>query len=1288
MRLRALLALAILLAKHDGVESQTNTTSATKIGAFKSHRSTYNSTLAEQSLMEIYDFTAEYLDQFDMSVEPCNNFNQFVCAKRSANNSNFIFYVKDILNSQLEGKQDDLDLIFVKLHNYSRSALQKFKDAVSTDEKKKQFIADEIFYFQEVTGVQNSIYNSTLNETDWSVDEALFGKTAGYLKRNLNADFLFNFSVKTVHKPNKNLDIYLDQQFDSTFNWNSSKLNICDEQLERLERFHKILHSTTGLNDVWEYVGRVEGFDRYENVPFLTYLLSLTDKFPRHIRDAVKFFTYVKDPEFLNKRMDIKRMKKEFDDDKSFKQTVHNYLTLVFKTRLEDQQIAVKAVYESRKERLQILERFNELTQRIKTEMKNLIIRLKGLENEERTKLLEKLDQTDPYFNGLFENYAEQEAAFKDQIDSLPEEEHLFNLFHLQIDNTFQESLNATNENQKHAIPLPIDVIPVDKNASFSIFTSLLQFDNMPDEIWYASVGPEIALKLWHPSGNKNIQELIDKQFKCFEEEYNETEIGLFPGDVEVRKAKTGLAVNEQIALKALHAALSSRISDYAIELEKCYQEDGDFYNEIYSTLKWDRLNEFSGAFQCSNEKRFGRCSLLEFGQAVETPPHWSLNIPPLQNNQTSPVLELLSRQIESHINIELNPCDSFFEYACSNVQTGSFVELEVNKFEHLEKSLMKSVKNSDPTLVKYMKKLYQKCIKDKGFTDPAFEDDQLFEFFHPLADVADLKGLTWTHGKMESKHLFVKRFFQTLGYLQRLGIASFINLEVLKLGNETILNIGYNPLQLILINERSSERRQTYWEKLKELGFAIGDVEEAMHSSDLFRAAMHLYSEKVIENPEDLVDRHLKASIVDFWRVLFDKDLPENDTIQLGASPAFLLLTETNSKLQTGAFNTLIEDALFYALDEYESTDCVGFVEKAASVSLARMVIEVRFPTKSQQDEFQNQLERYTQALKLAFRGMINQVNWMNEESKQTARRKLDNMKHMTAFTPFYTDDEIMEDVSKENKFNVEHPIKFKYFDNQLMQFRQTVFDEQSLFPMMDMLIPNAFYMQYGNQMNMLLGILDAPVYHPDYPVAAIFGQLGFAVGHEMIHGFDNSGIFFDENGKQLEEPWIDEPAVEKFNQVSDCIKKQYGDMCQTNDDGLKECIDAKETIGENIADNGGIRASYRAYRNWVSTAGDNVRLIGPLASQLTSDQLFFIRYAQFWCTGGRFTGNFLNGNDDEHSPHQARVDGVLANFPAFGEAFNCPADSVYGRNGHCQVWSDDIQSHLIDIYSTNKET
>ena len=132
--------------------------------------------------------------------------------------------------------------------------------------------------------------------------------------------------------------------------------------------------------------------------------------------------------------------------------------------------------------------------------------------------------------------------------------------------------------------------------------------------------------------------------------------------------------------------------------------------------------------------------------------------------------------------------------------------------------------------------------------------------------------------------------------------------------------------------------------------------------------------------------------------------------------------------------------------------------------------------------------------------------------------------------------------------------------------------------------------------------GILQKPFFHPQYPMYLNYGSMGSIMGHELAHGFDNSGREYDEKG--ILNQWWDQKTIDDFNKASECIVNQYSKFNVSD-----ESINGKLTLGENIADNGGLRASFNAYKQWSSVHGEEKAM--PLLN-MNTDQLFFISFAQ----------------------------------------------------------------------------
>lgn len=205
-----------------------------------------------------------------------------------------------------------------------------------------------------------------------------------------------------------------------------------------------------------------------------------------------------------------------------------------------------------------------------------------------------------------------------------------------------------------------------------------------------------------------------------------------------------------------------------------------------------------------------------------------------------------------------------------------------------------------------------------------------------------------------------------------------------------------------------------------------------------------------------------------------------------------------------------------------------------------------------------------------------------------------------------------------------------------------------------------NAYYNPSANEIVFPAGILQAPFFDAGFPRAMNFGAIGMVVGHELTHGFDDDGRKFDGTGK-MHEWWAPEVA-ERFEERTACVVEQYN---QYDVPGGK--LNGELTLGENIADMGGIKQTYRAYKAWAEKNGAEEGKAG-----FTPEQLVFLGFAQSWCTEATPEYAAMLAKVDSHSPGKYRVNGSLVNTPEFGEAFGCevgtpmrpPEDEI------CEVW------------------
>jgi putative endopeptidase len=206
-----------------------------------------------------------------------------------------------------------------------------------------------------------------------------------------------------------------------------------------------------------------------------------------------------------------------------------------------------------------------------------------------------------------------------------------------------------------------------------------------------------------------------------------------------------------------------------------------------------------------------------------------------------------------------------------------------------------------------------------------------------------------------------------------------------------------------------------------------------------------------------------------------------------------------------------------------------------------------------------------------------------------------------------------------------------------------------------------NAYYNPLNNEMVFPAGILQPPFFSKDFPAAMNYGGMGMVMGHELTHGFDDEGRKFDAQGRLTE--WWEPSVSEKFESRAQCIDDQYSSY--EVQPGLK--LNGKLTLGENIADNGGIKQAYNAYKAYEAAHPGSEK---AAVEGLTNDQLLFVGFAQTWCSIATPQIEQMLVTVDPHSPPKFRVNGPLSNYNEFWETFSCAEGTHMHPAKPCEVW------------------
>ncbi|XP_056649334.1 phosphate-regulating neutral endopeptidase PHEX isoform X1 [Monodelphis domestica] len=344
----------------------------------------------------------------------------------------------------------------------------------------------------------------------------------------------------------------------------------------------------------------------------------------------------------------------------------------------------------------------------------------------------------------------------------------------------------------------------------------------------------------------------------------------------------------------------------------------------------------------------------------------------------------------------------------------------------------------------------------------------------------------------------------------------------------------------------------------------------------------------------------------------------------------------------------------------------CVNFIESALPYVAGKMFVDVHF-----QEDKKEMMEELIEGVRWAFIDMLDKENeWMDAGTKRRAREKARAVLAKVGYPKFIMNDTYVNEDLKAMKFS-----ESDYFGN-VLQTRKYL--AQSDFFWLRKEVPktewftnpttvNAFYSASTNQIRFPAGELQKPFFWGTaYPRSLSYGAIGVIVGHEFTHGFDNNGKKYDKNGNL--DPWWSTDSEEKFKEKTKCMVSQYSSYYWKKA-GLN--VKGKRTLGENIADNGGLREAFRAYRKWINDKRQGVEEDLLPGIKFTNNQLFFLSYAHVRCNSYRPEAAREQIQIGAHSPPQFRVNGAVSNFEEFQKAFNCPINSTMNRGTEsCRLW------------------
>jgi putative endopeptidase len=300
----------------------------------------------------------------------------------------------------------------------------------------------------------------------------------------------------------------------------------------------------------------------------------------------------------------------------------------------------------------------------------------------------------------------------------------------------------------------------------------------------------------------------------------------------------------------------------------------------------------------------------------------------------------------------------------------------------------------------------------------------------------------------------------------------------------------------------------------------------------------------------------------------------------------------------------------------------------------------------------------KLTTEIKLELRKRLTQLDWMTNETKTKAISKIDKMGLKIGYPDEWKDYSTLKLYKNDNYFN--NILRCRKWENEheLNKLNKPVNKKEWHMNAHDV---NAYYSPSFNEIVFPAGILKPPFFSSEQSAGENFGGIGVVIGHEMTHGFDDQGRKFDADGNMND--WWTETDAEQYVKKTNLLRDQFNEYTIE-----EQKVNGELTLGENIADLGGLEISFSALDTYLT----------KYHSDMTADEIkqehkkFFITYARVWRANIRPEESLKRLVTDPHSPNILRVNGILKNMNEFYKIFNVTKDDklYIDENKRAQIW------------------
>ncbi|XP_055373967.1 neprilysin-2 [Condylostylus longicornis] len=659
-----------------------------------------------------------------------------------------------------------------------------------------------------------------------------------------------------------------------------------------------------------------------------------------------------------------------------------------------------------------------------------------------------------------------------------------------------------------------------------------------------------------------------------------------------------------------------------------------------------------------------------------------------------------------------IEPCDDFYRFACGNflkktaipedkVTVNTFSEIGDELQQQLKELITEEAPEDSPKPFKMINWLYKSCMNKSLIEERGIKPIQ--QIAESIGGWPVVLGEKWNADSWTWQETTKK--FRRLGYSVDYIIDFSVGID-LKNSTSRIIDLDQPSLGLsreYLIKGFGDPLVDAYYKYMIDIAVIFGaDREKATEELkesiefEMALANISLSNEKRrnttnLYNPITLKQLQMEYTYMD-WLDYINSLLPksiqidENEIINISV-PDFLknlgsLLAKTDKRRIANYLMWRIHGySAFFLTEEIRKIqmkfitsvsgkqdqeprwkECVDITASSLSMAVGSLYVRKHF-----KEDAKSIAMEMVNGIRQVFKKILQEVAWMDESTRTSALIKLEKMTTHIGYPNELMDDSKIENYYKELDIDpqryLESILNMSIFGTNFAFGRlRSHVNKTDWITHAKPAVVNAYYASLENSIQFPAGILQGKFFSADRPKYMNYGAIGYVIGHEITHGFDDQGRQFDVNGNLID--WWRGDTKEAYLKRAKCIIEQYGNYTEPLT-GLR--LNGINTQGENIADNGGIKESYYAYKEWAAENKPEPSLPGL---PYTPSQMFWISAAQTWCSKYRKESMKMRIITGVHSPAEFRVLGPMSNMEEFSNDFNCPQGSRMNPIHKCKVW------------------